>query len=66
MVRTKKHGDDVYRYFRRREISDELIKKINGLTWEQAAKHLNVSIPGLFVFLEHARRVGKIKEVEVK
>ncbi|AIG97387.1 hypothetical protein AFULGI_00005860 [Archaeoglobus fulgidus DSM 8774] len=66
MIRTKRYGCDVYRYFRRRRSNDELIKKINGMTWEQAAETLNVSIPGLFIFLEHAKRAGIIKEVKIK
>ena len=66
MLVTKRHGVDVYQYFRRRNDPISIIERINGKTWAEAAKILGVPVPYLFVFLEHAKRAGIIKEVRIK
>lgn len=66
MISTKKHGMDVYMYFRRNGDIIEQINQINGKTWSEAAKLLGAPIPRLFTFLEHAKRVGIVKEVKIK
>ncbi len=65
MIATKKHGHDVYMYFRRNGDFAELLSEINGKTWSEAAKLLGVPIPNLFTFLEHAKRAGLAREVKI-
>lgn len=63
---TKKHGMDVYMYFRRNNRILYSLHKINGKTWADAARILGVSIPQLFIILEHAKRAGIIAGVRIK
>jgi len=66
----QKYGEDVYRYFRRFEVKQmelkEILQEFNGKTWKEAADVLGVPVPRLFTFLEHAIRVGAIREVKIK
>jgi len=68
VIATKKYGEDVYKYFRRREQLDmqQMIASINGKTWSEAADALGVPIPLLFTFLEHVKRIGLVREVRIK
>jgi hypothetical protein len=70
LIATKKYGEDVYKYFRRFEVKqmelEEILQDINGKTWKEAADKLGVPIPMLFTFLEHAMRVGAIREVKIR
>jgi len=65
-IATKKFGEDVYIYFRRRKRALDAICRINGKTWAVAAKELGLTIPNLFVLLGHARKAGLIKEVRIR
>lgn len=64
-IQTKKHGVDVYYYFKRKDIDPDVLERLDGLTWEEASNVLNTSIPGLFIFLEKLIRLGVIEEVEI-
>jgi|GEM_PF-2445791 hypothetical protein len=64
-IGTKKYGNDVYVYFRRRSVPRSL-QKINGKTWKEAAKDLGLSIPSLFILLNHSMKAGIIKEVRIR
>ena len=66
MLATKKYGEDVYVYFKRHRNALTALYKINGKTWGEAAEELGLSIPGLFLLLEHALRAGLIREVRIR
>ncbi len=54
-----------YKYNQRRKLSSKNLQDINELTWTKASKKLRVDIPGLFIYLSHARRVRMIKDIKI-
>lgn len=64
-VKIPKRLQSTYRYNQRRKINYSSLREINGLTWNEASKVLGVGIPGLFIYLTHARKSGILKDVRI-
>jgi|GEM_PF-2024317 hypothetical protein len=64
-VKIPKKLQSTYKYNRRRKIRYSNLQEINRLTWNEASELLGVDIPGLFIYLNHARKIGILKDVRI-
>ncbi len=67
-VVARKHGYDVYMFFRRRKIhiDEQLIEQINRKTIREAAAVLGEDTISFLIFLGYLKRVGIVKEVRIR
>jgi hypothetical protein len=64
-VKIPKKLQSTYKYNQRRKITFRDLQEINRLTWNEASGLLGVDIPGLFIYLSHARKIGILKDVRI-
>jgi len=69
-ISTKRHGYDVYTFFKRNGLINEnvqqLLDRINGKTMREAAFNLNADVRTLLTLLRYLLKTGVIKEVKIK